>query len=255
MNKRIRKKLEKINNTNRINEILKSLNYTIQKKIFGSGYFLFDFEKNSICWFWLKEFPDWKFGIWLNDNSYDIFGEHTILIDKFKPSASYMSFNNVQDFNNDLQLILIKDKSHLEYFEEIEKQTIYQKEKREYLLNLTKDIYDYIKYFNIKYKNKYLLKLKDYGSCRTPRYEIHIYYYDKYELTVNDEYDIYLDLSKVREKSYDAEKEYNWLGENFIVQFTYIHKELLTELEFIERKERFNWNNEDKKDFKSFIKN
>ena len=214
-----------------------------------------NFKKNSICWFYLKEFEGWKFAIWLNeDKTYDIFGENILLIDKFKPSTSHVSFNNVSDFNDELHLILNKDDKHLEYFEEIEKQTIYQKEKRDYILNLTKDIYDYIKYFNIKYKNKYLLKLKDYGSCRSPRYEIHIYYYDKYELTENDQYSIYLDLSKVREKSYNAEKEYNWMGENFIVLFTYIHKELLTELEFIERKERFKWNTENEKDFESFIK-
>lgn len=255
MNKRIRIKREKINNTNRINDILKQLNYIVEKKVFGSGYFIFSFALNSVCWFWLKEFKGWKFGIWLNEKgTFDIFGEYILLIDKFKPSASYVSFDNINDFNEDLKSILNKDTKHLEYLDSIEEEIKNDKEKRQYLFDLTNDIYDYIKEFNFKYKNKYILELKDYGSCRSPRYEIFIKYYDKYELTKDDEYNLYLDLSKIREKSYNQEKEDNWLGETFLICFSFIYKDLLTENEFNSRKKRFNWQSDNTRDFETYIK-
>lgn len=256
MNKRIRIKKEKYNNKNKINKILENLNYTIEKKVFGSGYFVFSFELNSVCWFWLKEFKGWKFAVWLNkDGTYSIFGEYILLIDKFKPSASYVSFKDIKDFNEDLQLILNKDEKHLGYLKEIEEAIKYDKLKKEYLKSLTNDIYDYIKDFNYKYKNKYVLELKDYGSCRSPRYEIFINYYDKYELTKEDEYNIYLELSKVREKSYNEEKEDKWLGETFLICFSSFSSDLLTEPEFNLRKQIFNWQSNRTKNLKSYILN
>jgi hypothetical protein len=69
--------------------------FTITKKTFGDGYFIFTFAPNYVCHFELKETPNWKYGIWLNENNgYDIFGEHVELIDKFKPSRTYISFEN-----------------------------------------------------------------------------------------------------------------------------------------------------------------
>lgn len=256
MNKRIKLKLEKKNNTNKINSILKEINYTIEKKVFGNGYFVFTFEKNSICWFWLKEFKGWKFGIWLNaDNTYDIFGEHILLINKFKPSASYVSFDNVNDFNENLKLFLDKNEIHSEYIQWIEEAIENEKIKTSYLFNLTNDIYDYIKYFNTLNKNNYCLEFKDYGGCRSPRYEFKISYYNTYDLTQEDEYKIYLELSKVREKSYNKENEENWLGETFLVCFKYINNDLLTEEEFNLRKIKYKWTSEKTKDFESFVNN
>ena len=66
MNKRIKNKIIKNYNTNAINSILEKLNYKVVRKVFGDGYFIFTFQKNSICWFWLKEFPNWIYFILFN---------------------------------------------------------------------------------------------------------------------------------------------------------------------------------------------
>ena len=89
MNKKISKRRVKIINKKRHEVLFTEISkkYSISKKVFGNGYFLFSFDENTISWFWLEEFPDWKFGIWLNENGYDIFGEAIIQIDKFKQTA------------------------------------------------------------------------------------------------------------------------------------------------------------------------
>ncbi len=103
------KKILKIQNRKRHNNLLSIIEkkYNVDKKTFGNGYFIFSFEVNSICWFWLKELPDWKFGIWLSekDDSYDIFGEAMLQIDKFKPMSSTLSETNVEKFVLDLDNI------------------------------------------------------------------------------------------------------------------------------------------------------
>lgn len=101
MNKRIKNKINKRNNTNR-NEIIlsKILQYfTLNKKRYMNRYFIFSMGENSVCHFSLEETPNWKYGIWLNEKGFQIFGEHDWLIDKFKPSRTYISFENeVQGF-------------------------------------------------------------------------------------------------------------------------------------------------------------
>ncbi len=49
--------------------------------------------------FELKYTPGWKYGIWLNakDNTYDIFGEHEDLVQKFRPSRAYFSCSSIRD--------------------------------------------------------------------------------------------------------------------------------------------------------------
>jgi len=118
---KLSKRRLKIKNKKEINNILKQLSskFTITEKKFGDGYFILTFEPNSICWFYLKEFPEWKFGIWLNEEkkSYSIFGEAISLINKFKPSASTLSFNNITDFNNELPKILSNEGKWKDYNE------------------------------------------------------------------------------------------------------------------------------------------
>lgn len=68
--------------------------FTIENEIYLSSYFIWDREDDSICHFWVKEIPNWKFGIWLRENEdieFEMFCEHEELIDKFKPSACYFS--------------------------------------------------------------------------------------------------------------------------------------------------------------------
>jgi hypothetical protein len=48
--------------------------------------------KNGVCHFEIKGCRNWKFGIWITDNESErvcFFAQHTINIDKFKPSRSY----------------------------------------------------------------------------------------------------------------------------------------------------------------------
>jgi len=111
-------------NKKRIMDILSQVSHTVDFDDirFGNGYFVFSFAENSIAWFFMKEFPDWKFAIWLNeeDEGYSIFGEAITLIDKFKPSRSTLSFENVKDFNLELPKILSNSGKWAEYNLEVE---------------------------------------------------------------------------------------------------------------------------------------
>jgi len=68
---------------------------------FGNGYFVFDYPKDSICWFKIKEIPGFRFAFWRGDNvNLEYFGpeykdaelilftQAELLLDKFKPSNS-----------------------------------------------------------------------------------------------------------------------------------------------------------------------
>lgn len=108
MKKRIKQKMQKIKNANRQEHILHQIaqHFTIQSKVFGNGYFIFSMGASSVCHFELKETPDWLYGIWLHDTGYEIFGEHGDLIDKFKPSRTYVSVeNNVNAFIDKIKAI------------------------------------------------------------------------------------------------------------------------------------------------------
>lgn len=117
MNKRIKHKHLKSNNLKRQESILNQLSQqlTIINKSFGNGYFVFDMGVNSVCHFQIKETPQWQYGIWLNKNKFQIFGEHVELVDKFKPSRTYLSFDNnligfiekVKDISNNPELYFV----------------------------------------------------------------------------------------------------------------------------------------------------
>lgn len=103
MNKRIRNKQLKTSNLRRQNDILNKISkhFTIKNKQFGNGYFIFTMGDNAVCHFNIKETPGWKYGIWLSDREFQLFGEHEELIDKFKPSATYINYkNDIKKFIN-----------------------------------------------------------------------------------------------------------------------------------------------------------
>lgn len=60
----------------------------------GTGYFVFDFGKNTVHHFRVKGLRGWKFGLWIRrveDNKFyavSFFGEHKWFMDKFKPTAT-----------------------------------------------------------------------------------------------------------------------------------------------------------------------
>ncbi len=74
--------------------------FTITDEQYLEGYFVFDFGKNSVCHFKLKETPGWLYGIWLGTKQngykykYKLIGEHEEFIDKFKPSRTYINVTN-----------------------------------------------------------------------------------------------------------------------------------------------------------------
>ena len=114
MKKRLLKKLNKQRIENILNKIT-SNNFNITSKIFGNGYFIFSFGYNTVCHFYLKQTPLWKYGIWLDGkNGFQIFGEHEWLIDKFKPSRTYLSYNN--DINGFLQEVKLISENLKLYF-------------------------------------------------------------------------------------------------------------------------------------------
>lgn len=58
---------------------------------FGDGYFIFEYGKDMVVWFYIDECPGWRFAIWWNvedKNKFDFFTQFVKEIDKFKPSAS-----------------------------------------------------------------------------------------------------------------------------------------------------------------------
>jgi len=115
-----KRKLKK-RNRKHIDKVLSFIPYTLKRRVFGSGYFIFSFEESSVAWFWLKEFPDWRFGIWLNEEDYtkfEIFGQCISMIDKFKPSRSELCEDNIQCFVDELHKIYDKDDTWLEYLAE-----------------------------------------------------------------------------------------------------------------------------------------
>lgn len=189
MNTRTLKK----HNKKTINNILNKIPFTITRKSFGSAYFIFKFEENSICWFWLKEFPLYKFGIWLNkDNSYSVFGEAICLIDKFKPSASTISETNIISFNKELFLIHNKDISYKEYFRDIKYRLADEKRINKYNKDVLNSLISFIKDFNKKYENKMELKFKKYNKYESSTIDLFIN--ENYKLSNNDLINIYNDL-------------------------------------------------------------
>lgn len=86
---------------------------------FGNGYFIFTYGINSVCHFRLKGLPDWQFGMWHHDSGgVSFFGEHDLLIDKFKPSRTYLSevINSEEDVEGLISLLTqMKDNSLLHF--------------------------------------------------------------------------------------------------------------------------------------------
>lgn len=106
MNTRIRNKKIKNKNISRHEDILDNIkkHYKIKDKKYHDGYFVIYKGICSICIFRIKEIPEWLFGIWLTEEGFKIFGEHEELIDKFKPSKTYISYeNDIEGFMNEIE--------------------------------------------------------------------------------------------------------------------------------------------------------
>ena len=96
-------KLRNLTNRNLIKDFIKDLQeetgfhfYDIK---FGNGYFVFEYDKDSICHFKIKEIPGFLFAIWLSKNcnlkeyghgfidaELYLFSQPILTLDKFKPT-------------------------------------------------------------------------------------------------------------------------------------------------------------------------
>lgn len=119
MNKRIsRKRIKQYHQDvyNRIFNLLES-GFTPVNKQYTDGYFVFVIGAgvNSVCHFEIKELPDWRFGIWIDENEVvKLFGEHKHNLHKFKPYSTYFTVrNNVEKFMDTVKELHDNPHTHL----------------------------------------------------------------------------------------------------------------------------------------------
>lgn len=142
----------------------------------------------SIGHFKIKEFPEWKFGIWLTRNSdtFDIFGENTYMIDKFKPSRCALSFESIDTtyFQSELKLILKNtDKEWREYLRRAKNAKQLEIKTREENFKVHLSVKNVITELNKEYsiEDDVELRITNYNTKYTrcyPRYKIEIYCID-----------------------------------------------------------------------------
>jgi len=114
--RRIKKK-----NHRRHSEILDYLKmfYKISNIKYGDGYFIFEMGPHAVCHFTISDGNSSLLGgIWLKDDSYSIFAEHKAVIDKFKPTATRFSADNIPEFIDQIQKYFNGDL--LDYQDEID---------------------------------------------------------------------------------------------------------------------------------------
>lgn len=170
MNKRIIKKRNKAVHL----KLVSQLPFTITNHTFGSGYFMLDMGPNAISWFWLKEFPSWKFGIWLRNNSFEIFGQAISMINKFKPSRSELCYkNDIDGFINELYKIKAVHPDWKEYIDSAVESEIYERRKR----NFEQEIYQIIFNTSKSISNELFdIRIEDQNTRDfrvSPRYKVH----------------------------------------------------------------------------------
>lgn len=95
---------EKIEHRENIKSILfnifKENGFTPENIEEHDGYYLFEFGEKTVFHFTIKEIKKWKFGLWIRDGKkkdsfrIEFFGDKIDWIDKFKPTASTLSYEN-----------------------------------------------------------------------------------------------------------------------------------------------------------------
>ena len=95
MKKRLFKKEIKKTNVKRHEYILQELakHVTVTNKEFTDSYSYIHIGWTSRCFFRLTETLGWRYAIWLdNDEQFYLIGEHEDLVDKFRPTRTYVSY-------------------------------------------------------------------------------------------------------------------------------------------------------------------
>lgn len=102
MKKRLFKKEIKKTNVKRHEQILQELakQLTVTNKEFADSYYYIQLGWTSRCFFRLTETPGWRYAVWLeNDEQFYLIGEHEELVDKFRPTRTYVStLNDIDGF-------------------------------------------------------------------------------------------------------------------------------------------------------------
>lgn len=167
------RKLKKNNKKKHLN-IVSQLPFTLTNHTFGSGYFVFDLGPNAVSWFWLKELPDWKFGIWLDKNSsFEIFGQSIAMIDKFKPYSSPLSYkDDLAGFVGEICKIIDHHPDWKEYLDNAEEAAIYEKRKQKFEQEVYQKLFDTCKSLCT---DSYNVQIKDRNTKTlhiSPRYQV-----------------------------------------------------------------------------------
>lgn len=154
-------------------------------RIFGDGYFIFEFGEDTVCHFRVKELKNWLFGIWCDETEtpdeykISLFGEHENYIDKFKPTRTAISYSfildlsKIDDYISEIyqfseQLINIKTHPYIQKF------TIYAPKDNFIRYHLSEFLYYDIQkpireFFDIKVTRWYLEFLKRWYTLRFKR--------------------------------------------------------------------------------------
>lgn len=241
----MKKRLLKKKNRNKILSILNDIEvsgFNIKEKCFGNSYFILTFEPSSVCHFKLKEFPDWKFGIWLEENKFSIFGENIYMIDKFKPSRSTLSFesvNDVSEFISELKLVLSNTDTEWNNYLSDAKEAKEREDKIHYINFKThRSILNAMEEFN-RNNPEVDLRLKDTNSKyfkSLSRYKIEIYLL-KEIVEDNNKFNYYA------EEAYKflSSRKYYELDDYGIEEYSLENIVLYSEQEYADKQKRYSW--------------
>jgi len=260
----IKNRKSSLENKTKIFNVLKEINHKADSKFhinlssirYGDGYFIFQFDKNSVAWFFIEELPDWKFGIWLNkdkdcvDYDYEIFGEAILLIDKFKPSASVLSENNntIDKFISSIYSIINREEEWQEYLNDLDRMKIINENSIKFNNTNFKNINDYIIQHNRNKSDIIKLKLIDRNTKDfkvSPRYSIEIYFNTNVskDIIKNEEKRIFLELCELIKS--EIEEEYtDELGNRFYVNaddFIFFNKKIQSKKDYKHDSLIYNW--------------
>lgn len=174
------RKIKKRNKNKIINLLQQLPQYDKSNIQFGNEYFFGKIGNGgaTVCHFKLKNFPNWKFGIWLrSEKVIDFFGDYIDFIDKFKPTQSSISTRNFTIFKTTINSLI---KNEELFFDDLyglrdgfkqtqEKKLQNIKNDIKYHQEIRKILKNMMSKFNI---DKIYIEDKDYGynSSSSPRY-------------------------------------------------------------------------------------
>ena len=180
-----------ISNLELMNQALKTLQedtgFHFKNIKFGDGYFIFSYEKNTVCHFEIQEIPGFLFGLWntknVDVNYYDstyrdaeliLFSQAKITLDKFKPSNCALRAPLgryrylVKPDNNNIEWSNYNAEALLKYIKNHRLEAYYKSNFSDWDVNIAFNTFDLI----IDFIKTRLYKLKDYIKTKFDEYKI-----------------------------------------------------------------------------------